>query len=199
MSEKIIIFGGSFDPPHQGHKALVEHVKELFTPDRFIIVPCFIQPLKPGQSADPQSRLDMVKLLFGTADFLVSDHEIKKGDVSYSIDTIMHFKEIFKEADIYFLMGEDSLMNIKKWKDYERLLETCKYIVVSRTKGESDKLRTFAAELESRYETEIHVVDDFYHAASSTEIRAKLLNGIKPEYVNPNIFSYIRAHDLYRG
>ena len=96
MSEKIIIFGGSFDPPHQGHKALVEHVKKLFMPDRFIIVPCFIQPLKGGQSADAQSRLDMVKLLFGSADFLVSDHEIKKGDVSYSIDTIMHFKELFK-------------------------------------------------------------------------------------------------------
>jgi nicotinate-nucleotide adenylyltransferase len=199
MSEKIIIFGGSFDPPHQGHRALVEHVKKIFKPDRTIVVPCYIQPLKGGQSAPAEERLAMTKLMFGSADFLVSDHEIKKGDVSYSVDTIKHFKNMFHDADIYFLMGEDSLFNIKKWKDYEKLLKSCKYIVVSRTKGESTKLRLFTQELENKEDTQIHIVDDFYHPASSTEVREKLLKGIKPEYVNPDVFSYIRGHDLYKG
>ncbi len=199
MSEKIIIFGGSFDPPHQGHRMLADHVRDIFKPEKIIVVPCFIQPLKDAQSAPAEHRLQMAKLLFGNSNFLVSDYEIKKGEVSYSIDTINHFKGLFEGAEIYFLMGEDSFMNIEKWKRYEELLGLCKYIVVSRTKDDSSKLRMFVSRIENKYDTEVHIVDDFFNPASSTVMREKLLKGIKPEYINPNVFSYIRSNDLYKG
>ena len=199
MLEKIIIFGGSFDPPHQGHRMLADHVRNIFKPEKMIIVPCFIQPLKNAQAAPAEHRLQMAKLMFGNSNFLVSDYEIKKGEVSYSVDTIDHFKEFFKGANLYFLMGEDSFMGIEKWKKYEELLSLCKYIVVSRTKDESSSLRAFVSSIEDKYDTEIHIVDDFHHPASSTEMRGKLIKGIKPEYISPDVFNYIRANDLYRG
>ncbi|MCX6112607.1 MAG: nicotinate (nicotinamide) nucleotide adenylyltransferase [Proteobacteria bacterium] len=199
MSEKIVIFGGSFDPPHQGHRMLADHVRDIFKPEKIIVVPCFIQPLKTPQSAPAEHRLQMAKLMFGNSNFLVSDYEIKKGEVSYSIDTIIHFRELFKGADIYFLMGEDSFMNIEKWKRYNELLGLCKYIVVSRTKNDSSKLRVFASGIEEKYDTEVHIVDDFFNPASSTQIREKLLKGIKPEHINPNVFNYIRTNNLYKG
>jgi len=199
MLEKIIIFGGSFDPPHQGHRMLADHVRNILKPEKIIIVPCFIQPLKNTQAAPAEHRLQMARLMFGNSNFLVSDYEIKKGEVSYSVDTINHFIEFFKGADLFFLMGEDSFMGIEKWKKYEELLGLCKYIVVSRTKDDSSKLRMFASNIENKYNTEIHVVDDFYNPASSTEMREKLFRGIKPEYISPNIFNYIRTNDLYKG
>lgn len=197
MSDKIIIYGGSFDPPHQGHRALAEHVKKIFKPDKIIVVPCFIQALKLNQTSSPEHRMEMVKLMFGNSDFLVSDYEIKKGDVSYTIDTIKHFKELFKDAELYFLMGEDSLLDIKKWKDYDVLIKICKFIVVQRDLSNNSRLVMLATSLEEEYGMQISIVYDFYHPASSTKIREKLFRGIKPEYINPDIFSYIRKHNLY--
>lgn len=197
MSDKIIIYGGSFDPPHQGHRALAEHVKKIFKPDKIIVVPCFIHALKKNQTSSPEHRMQMVKLMFGNSDFFVSDYEIKKGDVSYTIDTIKYFKKLLNDVELYFLMGEDSLLDIKKWKDYEALLKICKFIVVQRDLNNSSSLVMFATSLEEEYGTQINIVDDFYHPASSTKIREKLFKGIKPEYINPDIFSYIRKHNLY--
>ncbi len=197
MSDKIIIYGGSFDPPHQGHRSLAEHVKKIFKPDKIVVVPCFIQALKQNQAVSPTHRMEMVKLMFGNTDFFVSDYEIKKEEISYTIDTVKHFKELFNDAVIYFLMGEDSLLDIKKWKEYENLLKTCKFIVVSRSLNDSSKLMLLANSLEDQYGAEISIIHDFYHPASSTKIREKLIKGIKPEYINPDIFSYIRKHNLY--
>jgi len=183
--KKLLMFGGSFDPPHQGHKAMVEVACSLIKPDLVMIVPCFIQPLKIKNSATVEQRLEMTRLVFSSEQYVVSDHEIQKGGLSYSIDTLNYLAKKYKGYRIYLLIGEDSYSNFVEWKKFEEILKNYNVVVVARQgKGLKDKFP---------FAKNIHFVTDFFHPASSTAARAGDL-----KYLDKNIVEYIRSHGLYR-
>lgn len=137
----VAIYGGSFDPVHNGHLAVARAAAERFKLKRIYFVPANIQPLKQGQASTPYyHRYAMLSLaLAGEKDFvpsLLEAPEIMQAEglpASYSIDTITRLKNRLKKSDkLYFLVGIDAFLSIGKWRSAVELLRSCEFIVVSR-------------------------------------------------------------------
>ena len=118
---KILIYGGCFDPVHKGHVYLLKKAIKNIKPDKIYIVPNSIPPLKNHDNYSyPKNRLDMCNLAFSKIkNVIVSDYEIInfKDKVSYTYQTIQHFKKQFPQADLYLLIGSDRYDDFKKWKN----------------------------------------------------------------------------------
>ena len=185
MSKKILLFGGSFDPPHEGHKLMLQYAAKAVSPDEIVVVPCFIQPIKGVQSASAYDRLNMLGILLADDEINVSDHEIKKGGLSYTVDTVDYFMKFYGDCEMFLLIGQDSYESIDKWKDYEKLLKMCRLVVVSRENSKNDY---------SVVEKGKNIfIKGFYHPAASTEIRKGLQES------TPEVMQYIREKNLYKG
>jgi nicotinate-nucleotide adenylyltransferase len=133
--KRIGVFGGTFNPIHNGHITIAEAALKSLKLDKIIFVPSNIPPHKSnGDIAKPRDRLNMVKLATEyNEDFEVSDLEIKRKGMSYTIDTIRELKNRFSDDDeFYFVIGSDSIPELKKWKDINNLLKIIKFVVVNR-------------------------------------------------------------------
>ena len=131
---KICLFGGTFDPPHIGHLLIAQTVFEAEKFDKVIFVPANKPPNKKAFSA-PATRVEMLKLAVeGNPNFEISDIEIKRGGISYTIDTIRAIKNelIFKDDKLFYLIGSDCLLDFHNWKDPESILEECQVVVAIR-------------------------------------------------------------------
>ena len=133
---KKCIFGGTFDPPHIGHLLIAQTICEAEDFDKIIFVPALTNPLKSkGVTSSIENRLKMLKsAVEGNPHFEISDIEIKRGGISYSIDTIQFIKEEqnLTKDELYFLIGSDILNNFEKWRDPSKILEECQVIVAIR-------------------------------------------------------------------
>ncbi|MFH1224124.1 MAG: nicotinate (nicotinamide) nucleotide adenylyltransferase [Pseudomonadota bacterium] len=186
MSKKLLIFGGSFDPPHEGHRLMLQAASKAVSPDEIIVIPCYIQPIKDIQSASAEHRLNMTRLLFADEDIEVSDYEMKKGGPSYTIDTVRHFIEVNGgDCEVFLLIGQDSYETFDKWKDYKKLLDMCRLVVVSReiSKNEYSVIE----------EGKNIFLKGFYHPANSTDIRSGV------QVSTPEIMKYIKENSLYKA
>ena len=131
---KICLFGGTFDPPHIGHLLIAQTVFEAEKFDKVIFVPANKPPNKKAFS--PQAtRVEMLKLAVeGNPNFEISDIEIERGGISYTIDTIREIKNKlnFKDDKLFYLIGSDCLLDFHNWKDSESILEECQVVVAIR-------------------------------------------------------------------
>ncbi len=132
--EKIGLFGGTFNPIHCGHIKAAKVVQEIFTLDKVLFIPSFIPPHKESQKiVSPDHRLKMVELAVGdTLNFVASSIEIEEKGTSYSIFTLQKIRTIHPDARFFFILGVDTFMEIDTWKNHERVLEHCKFVVISR-------------------------------------------------------------------
>ncbi|MFK8111566.1 MAG: nicotinate-nucleotide adenylyltransferase [Rubripirellula sp.] len=131
---RIGVFGGSFDPIHLGHLWIAEAALELLSLDHVRFIPAAQSPLKPnGPIASQQDRLQMLQLsISGCEGFVVDSQEIDRGDVSYTVDTISRLTNDNPGADLFLIVGSDSLASFGKWHQPERLLEMVSLAVVQR-------------------------------------------------------------------
>ncbi len=132
---KVGLFGGTFDPIHNGHLEMARRALHVFGLDRVWFIPCRIPPHKDAAGVtDPFHRYAMVALATGEEPrFAASAMELRTEGTSYTIRTVSRFKEQFGgSAELYFLMGMDSWREIGTWKDYRRLLESCNLILLPR-------------------------------------------------------------------
>ena len=133
---KKCIFGGTFDPPHIGHLLIAQTICEAEEFDKIIFVPALKNPLKTkGATSSIDNRLKMLEsAVEGNPHFEISDSEIKRGGVSYSIDTIKFIKEEqnLTKDELYFLIGSDILNNFDNWREPSKILEECQVIVAIR-------------------------------------------------------------------
>ncbi len=132
-SEKIAIFGGSFDPPHYGHYDIVKNLEKNF--DRVIVVPSYISPFKQGDvdaEKDAKTRLKLCKSFFGSQKTEVCSREINKRGVSYSVDTAQYFRRKFKDADIAWVIGSEEAEKLGLWHDFDRLKKLVRFLIVPR-------------------------------------------------------------------
>lgn len=132
---RIGVFGGTFDPIHNGHIMIAEEVFKELSLDKIIFVPANIPPHKlHTKIANAEDRYNMTKLAVGyNENFEVSDIEINRQGPSYSIDTIKGLKKNFNDtAEFYFIIGSDSIPELKYWKDVNGLLKIAKFVVVNR-------------------------------------------------------------------
>ncbi len=134
MPQKLGIIGGTFNPIHFGHLAAAEEVRDRLKLDRVLFIPSFIPPHKQEEiMPSAVQRLEMVRLATsGNSRFKVSDTEVKRGGKSYTIDTIESLIPQHPGTDLYFIIGLDSFLEIQTWKDWNRLLSLCSFVVLSR-------------------------------------------------------------------
>lgn len=198
------VFGGSFDPPHNGHVNLVKQIcgSGSVSLDEIIIMPARISPFKQNPArkpADGRQRYEMCCLAFADMPCVrVSDYEISLPEVSYTVNTLRHLRELYEGDELFFIMGSDMLMSFEKWYRYEEILSLCTVIAASRESGQSDiaALKKQAEKLE-KYGRIIVVPTDVY-VMSSTEIYEKIKNNIDIScYVPKNVVKYISEHELY--
>lgn len=133
---KICLFGGTFDPPHVGHLIIAEIIKETEGFDRMIFVPAFSPPHKEaGPLSSVKHRLEMLRLSLADHPALeVSEVEIERGGVSFTIETIREVKSRhgLLRHGVAFLMGSDALVEFHSWKNYRAILRECRVVVASR-------------------------------------------------------------------
>ncbi len=148
---KIGIFGGSFDPIHNGHLNLAKTALEKFALDRLIVIPAAVSPFKTdAEPAQAYDRLLLVRAAFtGMSKVVVDNRELTRGGVSYAIDTVKELKAEHPDADLIFLIGEDSVEGLPRWKEYETLKTLCTFEALPRTPESSTEIREKLAKGES--------------------------------------------------
>lgn len=126
------ILGGTFNPVHMGHLRVAEEIREAFDLETVYFIPAFIPPHKEsGDAPPPEERLRMLRAATrGSGCFKVSDLEIKRGGISYTIDTLKRFELRFD--DLYFIIGADAFRLIGTWHRYEELFSHAHFIVMTR-------------------------------------------------------------------
>lgn len=196
---RIGIYGGSFNPVHNGHIHLaLTAVRELEL-DKLWLVPSKISPHRSSAEYAPdEDRLEMLRLACKADDVLeVCDYELKTDRVSYTIFTVQEFRRRFPEEELYLLVGSDMLMIFDKWRSFEDILRECTLAVVSREEGDLHELEKKAEEL--RKYGNIVVCNAPPVEVSSTEIRKKIAKNMKYScYLDENVVQYIRSKNLYR-
>ena len=192
---KLGVFGGAFDPVHNGHTALVKAVMKELKLAEMIVIPSYDSPLKGETPVTFADRFEMARLAFGDTDGVsVSDIEKKLGGKSYSINTIRALKEIRTEKDIYFIIGGDQLFTLTKWYRYEALLKECHVTAVTRPGISYTDMQEFANGIGRIKVLNLDIPD-----ISSTVIRGMIGNGEDVHGLVPDsVLRYIETGGLYR-
>lgn len=150
------IFGGSFDPVHNGHVGIALKALAELSLDRLFVIPAAVSPFKVSSSPrlGDATRLRCLHAAFDGIDAVtVNGREVEKGGVSYAIDTVREFAAEYPGAEIFFIIGEDSVEGLPRWKDYDELKKLCSFKAYPRTIESSTEIRRRLAAGES--------IDDF--------------------------------------
>lgn len=195
---KIGLFGGTFDPIHNGHLKVAETAKARLRLDKIVLVPSGTPPHKTGRRVtEKKDRLAMASLVAEKADLLLSAWELEREEKSYSVDMVKHFRSVYEGDELYFIVGADSFYNLPAWYRYQELMELCTFVVVSRPETEREKLleRFSGTEKPPR----AFFLDGVCVDISSTEIRNRIRCGQDiSSLVPPEVLQYIKRQGLYR-
>ena len=199
--KKYGIFGGSFNPIHYGHLMICEYIKEEMGLDKVIFIPTGNPPHKDlGVSAE--DRYEMVRLAISpNPDFEISDIETTRVNLSYTVDTIRELKKIYKEEKLYFLIGLDSLFQLKTWKKIDDLSQEIEFVVALRP-GYIDKeeINNEIDFLRDNFGTRINLIKTPLYEISSTDLRDRIHEGKSLRYLIPKkVLDYIEESGFYKG
>ena len=192
--KKIGIFGGSFDPPHLGHLVIAELTRRALKLDVVYLVPAYQPPHKSGRhTSTARDRLAMTRLSArGNPRLRVSDIEIRRRGVSYTVDTVKAFHRKFPSAELFLIVGGDSLQQFHSWKDPERILELASLAVYRRPQKRSRRPKTSG--------TKYHRIKGPLMDLASTDIRRRLHEGKAiDEMVRENVMAFIIRKRLYQS
>lgn len=198
--KKYGLMGGTFDPIHLGHLMISEYVKEDLGLDEVIFIPTGNPPHKTNYLPADQ-RYNMVSIAIRkNKSFKISDVETRRVKESYSIETINILKRELK-GELYFIIGTDSLFDLKNWKDIETLSTLVDFACAIRPHYALQKeIEKEIAYLDRNYHTKIHMVNSPLYDISSTEIRKRLKAKKSVRYIVPDeVIDYIDRNNLYRG
>jgi nicotinate-nucleotide adenylyltransferase len=191
---KIGFLGGSFDPVHFGHLMAAQDAFEQCGLDRLIFVPAAQAPLKPTDvQSSSEDRMAMMKAAVDwDKRFEISDFELSKGGVSFTIDSARHFRALYPDDELFWVIGGDQLPKLHLWKDIEELATLVEFIFLERP-GYPVKARVDIPGLRLRR------CDGHLLAISSTELRERTRLNLALDYFVPHkAIVYIREKGLYR-
>ena len=194
--KKAAVYGGTFDPIHNGHLNLAQEVFEKTDLEEILFCPANISPRKINSPpfATAKDRLVMVHLALLEYDHFVSiDDEIKRGGVSYTIDTLEALKEKYKDQkEISLLIAQDSLAHFLSWKDSKKIIENFEVFVGCRTNFSFDNLPKELDKLRKNFITTKEM------EISSTDIRKRFNKGLCVDHLlPPKVLDYIYKNRLY--
>ena len=194
--KKIGILGGTFNPVHVEHVNIARSAINELQLDKLIVMPTFISPHKDRAPAPAIDRLNMLKLAFKNVDKVeVSDYEILKQGKSYTYLTVEHFKKS-EDCELFFIVGEDMLVNFKTWKNPDRILDSCTLAVF----GRQDVFADFDKEREYFIKTfgkEFIRLSYQGKEISSTKIRVYSEFSLPTEFLPQGVSEYIKQKGLF--
>jgi nicotinate-nucleotide adenylyltransferase len=202
-TERIGVFGGSFNPIHIGHLVTAQTALERYELDRVLFMPCAIQPHKDPRllaPADVRGRMVEAAIMDNPA-FELLDVELQRGGVSYTIDSLKEVGSRFPRAELFLMVGSDTLMELHAWKSIDEILTRCRFIVFARPGYDLDRLSADALRLADPWPErllqnacQIRQID-----VSATEIRHRVAEGLSIRYLVPQVVEMIiMEHNLYR-
>lgn len=191
---KIGFLGGSFDPVHFGHLIAAQDVYEQYKLDRLYLVPAAQAPLK---QKDVQSTANDRRVMLQAAcewdqRLQISDYELIKGGVSYTIDSVKYFKSQFPHDELFWIIGGDQVPLLHNWKEIEELVKLVEFIFLERP-GHPPKPHIDIPGLK------LHRCDGHLIEISSSELRHRVATGLALHYFCPQkVIAYIEDKKLYR-
>jgi nicotinate-nucleotide adenylyltransferase len=191
---RVGIYGGTFNPPHRGHLIVAESVRSQLSLDRVIFVPSFISPHKRDvEAASGEDRLEMLRLMVrGKEELEVSDCEVRREGVSYTVETLRLFHEENPKAELFLLVGMDNFTEFHTWRDPDDILEMATLVVM--TRPGSDAVHGLPEEGSRVLLCRVPAVE-----VSSSMIRSRLQEGKSIQYLVPDdVRRYIDRRRLYR-
>jgi nicotinate-nucleotide adenylyltransferase len=191
LKTRIGVFGGTFDPPQNGHVAVASEVLERLSLDLVLFIPAG-NPWHKAEEASAEHRAQMVSLAIeGNPHFALSTIDIDRGGPTYSVDTLRDLSHIYPDAQLFFIMGDDAFAGIEGWKDYEDLASLATLVVVSRH-GTHPKVP-------AKLSPSVNLLQIPMLPISSTQCRERIAQelpivGLVPD----NVADYVKDHQLYR-
>ena len=194
--ERIGVYGGSFNPPHVGHIGAAQAAIAELRLDRMLLMPAFQSPDKQKPEIDPAHRLQMLRLA-AEPGMEVSDLEISRGGISYTVQTLEQLRKEHPDAELVLCMGSDMFLNLQKWKDPQRIMELAEIAVFQRgDKGEKAGIKQQKQLLESTGARITAVANPVVTIASSN-LRRLLAFGCGECFLHPDVYAYIQDNGLY--
>jgi nicotinate-nucleotide adenylyltransferase len=222
MSKRIALYGGTFDPVHAGHFAVAHGLSKIFALDEVLFIPAYVAPHKRDKMVTPAlHRYAMLALATQAETHLrVSTIELDAPERPYTFETLTHIREsLGREAQLYFVMGADSWLEITTWREWERVLSLSNHIVVTRpgydlsAEHVTPEIRARIVDLRGQGQeraaaviddgdgAKIYVTDAVNMDVSSTAIREAVREGRAEDewlkHVQPSVADYIRKYGLY--
>lgn len=198
---KLGLYGGTFDPVHFGHLLLAERCREELGLDEVRFIPAGDPPHKDRSDLTPgKARAEMLEFATaGNPRLVVDRRELGRPGRSYTVDTLAEVKAEFPEAELYFLMGADSLADLPGWREPERILELARVVAVNRGRRPAERAALVAVLGE-----EIAARVIFVHMPavdlSSTDMRVRAAAERSLRYMTPPaVEAYVRDKKLYRA
>ncbi len=199
MPQRIALFGGTFDPIHNGHVELAREFAALLSLDRVVMMPTFIPPHKLKSDMAPAvDRLMMCRLACAPyKELTVSDMEINRRGASFTILTLEQLHQQYPDAELFLLTGADMFLTVSTWYRFADIARLATICAAPRDAVDADRLRAHAAKLEA-LGARCVVADFTVPAWSSTTVRKRLKNGDSLHDMIPSeVAAYIVAHQLY--
>ncbi len=201
--ERLGIFGGSFNPVHLGHLLLAQTAQEQFDLDRVLFMPCAVQPHKdPRALASAMHREAMVEAaILDNLGFDLLDIELRRGGVSYTVDSLREIRSRYPHAELFFMIGADTLLELHGWKDIDTVLSLCEFIVFARPGYDLQSLAPDAIRLPPPWPDRLlrNVCRVRQIDISSSDIRHRVAEGLNIRYLVPQpVEMIIMEHHLYR-
>jgi len=197
---RIGIFGGTFDPIHNGHLLLAEQCREQAALDEVWLIPAGSPPHKEatGITAGKQRREMLEFAIAGNPSFVIQDLELHRDGPSYTVDTLQQLKESHPTADFFLIIGADSVRDFHTWREPEAILEQAHLIGVNRPNISLPDLSNLTDKLGDTVITKISWVTMPGIDLSSTDIRQRIRENKSVRYMMPRAVEvYIHNNRLY--
>ena len=197
---RVLIYGGSFNPPHLGHLRSVQTAVKALRPDRTLLIPAADPPHKELAAGTPakEHRLAMAALAAeAIPGCQASDMELRRAGPSYTSDTLRQLHDQYPGAELVFLMGTDMLLTIEAWHEPEVIMDLSSLAIFAREAGREGEISAQAAHLREKYGARVYVLSGQPVTVSSTQVRELLPKRQGREYLADGVYAYIIRHRLY--
>ncbi len=213
-TQSILIYGGTFDPPHKGHLETALKLQSDLNFDKVLFIPCKKPVLKQAHIASADDRIHMLKLMLADHHELEIDtREIDRKTPSYMVDTLQDLrKEFGSQTSLSLVIGTDAFLDLPKWHQWKSLIIYCNLIVIKRPVAEGKEvsvdlknfIRTHLTDskkqIKERPAGHLLFFDAGVYEIASTTIRKMLQDGFSTsKYLSNGVMRYIEDHGLYKG
>ncbi len=205
---KIGLFGGSFNPPHKGHLRAADIFYTEEKLNKLIIMPTYVSPFKSSllnNQASCLHRVEMSRLCFQSLcdkgyDVSISTFEAERETSSFTIDTVKHINQTYKDCKLVLYMGSDMLFSFEHWKSFDEILKLCSIFTLPRTSADRLKMTEYCNRYRNLYNAQIVISKELDFEVSSTDIRQSIEKNIvfdSHSLLTDEVLRYIIENKLY--